>query len=129
MAAKKKEKSTTKRQEVGRWGEGLAADYLCKAGFEVCERNIRTPEGEIDLVARSEDEIRFVEVKTRTSVEFGYPEEAVETMKLEHMQAAAEYYLDSHPENQENWHLDVIAVMGQPGHPEIEIQWIKDVDL
>lgn len=126
---KEKNHSITSKQRIGHWGEDLAAKYIREAGYEVLERNVRTPEGEIDLVVCKGNEIRFVEVKTRTSTSYGYPEEAVETVKLDHMQAAAENYLDTHVEFQEDWHLDVLAIIGKPGHTEIEFNWIKDADL
>lgn len=129
MEEKKEPKKNLYRQQIGRWGEQFAADYLVDSGFVVLGRNIHTPEGEIDLVVRSGKETRFIEVKTRTSKKFGYPEEAVESRKYDHMQAAAEWFLDQNPGLEEDWHLDVIAILGKPGSKDIEINWIKDAEL
>jgi len=78
----------TSRQVLGSWGESLAADYLSQRGYKILERNVRTPYGEIDLVARqdiekssqsrpyaraSEGVIVFVEVKTRSSMTYVCP--------------------------------------------------------
>ena len=112
----------TSRQALGAWGEDQAAAFLEKRGYAILDRNARTPYGEIDLVARQEfpgeagaggdskSMIVFVEVKTRTSLKFGYPEQAVNSRKQEHMLASAEAYLQSHPELEDDWRVDVIAV-------------------
>jgi putative endonuclease len=106
-------KPPTHNQQVGRWGESAAAAYLVAQGYEVIGQNIRTPYGEIDLVARRDGRTVFVEVKTRTSAAFGLPEEAVSQRKLEHMLRAAEHYAAAH--SIESWQIDVIAVEGKPG--------------
>jgi putative endonuclease len=79
-------------------------------------RNERSRYGEIDLLARAPDGMLvFVEVKTRTSRSFGYPEEAVDARKLEHLVSAAEAYLLEHPEmDEQGWRIDVIAIEGRP---------------
>lgn len=108
------------RQDLGRWGEAQAADYLLARGYEILDRNVRTPNGEIDLLTRHEQMLVFVEVKTRTSTRFGYPEEAVNAAKQAHMQAAAEAYLQTQDEAATTWRLDVIAVLyRRKGPPEI----------
>ncbi len=107
----------THKQRIGVWGERVAAGYLEKLGFIVLARNVRTPHGEIDLVARaSGGELVFVEVKTRTSGSFGLPEEAVDARKLEHLFRAAEVYLQERPElADQEWRIDAIAIQGRPG--------------
>ena len=110
--------SKTHQQYIGRWGETVAAYYLESRGYQVLERNVRTPHGEIDLIARQEKigGLVFVEVKTRTNDAFGLPEEAVDTKKLDHLFLAAEAYLSTHPEQAAlPWRIDVIAIQGKPG--------------
>jgi putative endonuclease len=51
-------------QKIGRWGEEIAAVYLEKKGYDLINRNVRTPYGEIDLIARQRGRVIFVEVKT-----------------------------------------------------------------
>ena len=66
------------RQEVGKLGERLAASFLKKEGMKVLYRNFRAPKGgEVDLVCRDGDTLVFAEVKTRTSLRYGRPAEAV----------------------------------------------------
>jgi putative endonuclease len=105
----------TRRQRIGIWGERIAAEYLSAQGYLILARNVRTPHGEIDILARREQLLVFIEVKTRTTKGFGYPEEAVTARKQAHMLAAAEDYLQSHPEAVEAWQFDVIAVEGKSG--------------
>ena len=109
------------RQELGRWGEAHAADYLQQQGYTVIARNVRTPYGEIDLIVQqlskiTEDEIItvFVEVKTRTSKTFGYPEESITPRKQLNLVSAAQYYLQEHPDLDKNWRIDVIAIERYP---------------
>lgn len=107
------EKHPTHNQEIARWGEATAAEYLATRGYVITARNARTPYGEIDLVAQLGSVAVFVEVKTRTSNTYGLPEEAVNPRKLEHMLRAAEHYAEQH--EIDHWQLDVIAIEGRPG--------------
>lgn len=107
----------THNQKIGRWGEAAAAEYLAVRGCEVIARNVRTPYGEIDLVACRGDVTVFVEVKTRTSGTFGLPEESVNARKLAHMQAAAGHYAAEN--GIDHWQIDVISVEGRPGSPPL----------
>ena len=118
------------RQEIGRWGEAHAADYLIEQGYKILGRNERTPYGEIDLVAlmvsdptaepsQSQEVLLFVEVKTRTSRTFGYPEEAVTPRKQINMISAAQHYLQEHPDLDLDWRIDVISIERYPDRAPI----------
>ncbi len=96
-------------QRVGKLGEDAAAAYLEARGYRIVGRNVRTPHGEIDLIARAGDHIAFVEVKTRTGTAFGAPETAITPAKWAHMVAAAEYWLYENAVDLD-WQIDVIAV-------------------
>ena len=104
-------------QRIGQWGESAAADHLAAQGWTVLARNVRTPYGEIDLVAQHGDVTVFIEVKTRTSDSFGPPEVAISARKQQHMLAAAEHYAAEH--NINHWQIDVIAVEGRPGEKPV----------
>jgi putative endonuclease len=106
------------RQDLGRWGESLAGDFLRKKGYTIISCNERTPYGEIDLVAvcsseeepDSADVLVFVEVKTRSSRKFGYPEESITARKKTNLIAASQCYLQEHPELDMGWRIDVISI-------------------
>jgi putative endonuclease len=100
-------------QNIGKWGEDIAAEHLTQHNYEIINRNVRTPYGEIDIVARQGDITIFVEVKTRTSNKMGLPEESITPRKREHMLAAADHYA---MENEiDHWQIDVMAIEGKPG--------------
>ena len=68
----------TGKMEAGAFGEQLAADYLEARGFRVRSRNYRYGKSEIDLIVQRDDWLIFVEVKARSSVEYGHPEDFVD---------------------------------------------------
>ncbi len=107
----------THNQKVGQWGEQAAADYLVSKGYEILARNVRTPYGEIDLIAKKDDFTIFVEVKARTNAKFGPPEIAVTPRKQQHMLSCAEHYAQQN--EIDHWQIDVIAVEEINGKPEI----------
>lgn len=98
------------RQDIGRWGEKQAEQYLREHGYEVLAKNVRTAYGEIDLIARQADCLTFVEVKTRRTNSLGPPEVSVSARKRHHMQAAARAYVHGLGNPPESWVIDVISV-------------------
>ncbi len=116
----------SQRIETGQWGESAALDFLLTKGYSLLERNFRSPDGEIDLVMKNGGELVFVEVKTRTSHAFGYPEEAVDDEKLDHIEAATSWYLMEHPEFEDNWRFEVVAVTGSPGCTSPQVDWFTN---
>lgn len=112
----------TDKIKTGNKGENLAADFLRKKGFEVIAKNYRFKHAEIDLIIRRDDWIIFVEVKTRSSTNYGQPEEFVDFNKGRKMFEAAEEYIYSN-----NWHghirFDIVSVkLGR----EIVIEHFED---
>ena len=99
-------------QQIGKWGEDAAAEYLLKSGLEIIARNVRTPYGEIDIVTKKGDVTVFVEVKTLRSSQNFFPEQNVTARKREHMLAAADYYAAEH--DIDHWQIDVISIEGKP---------------
>jgi putative endonuclease len=97
-------------KELGKWGENLAKSFLEEKGYQVIFCNYFTEYGEIDIIASKDNHIHFVEVKTRRTKQFGHPEEAITNQKLAHMIDSAEAFLQSHPEFDGDWQMDVIAI-------------------
>lgn len=101
-----------------RRGAGLAAEesacrHLERQGFTVEERNYRAPGGEIDIVARRDGLLVFVEVRSREDGDFGSPEETVGARKRLRIAAAARRYLSAAPPGSwEEARFDVIAIEG-----------------
>lgn len=77
---------------LGSKGETIATKYLSSRGYEILERNFKKRYGDIDIVAQIGDTMVFVEVKTRTSDEYGGGEEAINRAKIYRLIKAAQYY-------------------------------------
>jgi len=118
---------TSRKQSLWKWGEEVAACYLMDRGYQILERNRRTPYGEIDMVTwlpisqpesrDTEGVVVFIEVKTRASTSLGYPEISITPRKQAHMLDAAHHYLVEHPELKADWRIDVIAIQHlKPDH-------------
>jgi putative endonuclease len=110
---------------LGSKGEELAVRHLKKRGFKVIERNYHCPAGEIDLVAREKNTLVFVEIKARSSSDFGLPQEAVDRFKQEKLiKAARSYMAERHLSEDIPARFDVVAIHLAPAGPHIEL--IKD---
>jgi len=110
------------RQGLGRTGERLAAQVLVGQGYHILERNFRCRHGEIDLVAEDEQDLIFVEVKTRRGISYGLPEEAITLHKQRKLMEVASYYLDLHECPDRSWRIDVVAVQMSKGGKLEEIR-------
>lgn len=115
------------RKSLGNWGEKIAAEYLLEKGYLILERNYRSSYGEIDLIVQIDKVTVFVEVKTRSSNRFGYPEEAVTRAKMEHLFSSAQAYLQTHPEISGDWRIDVIAIARSRGVLPEEIVHFENI--
>ncbi|MBA7479693.1 hypothetical protein ES707_15129 [subsurface metagenome] len=107
-----------KRRDTGILGEKLAKDFLKKRGYRILETNYRCPEGEIDIIARQKDYLVFVEVRTKTSLEFGSPEESITPAKMARLRATASHFQQTHDNLPPLWRIDVVAIeLNQRGEP------------
>jgi putative endonuclease len=97
------------KQSIGKQGEEMAARFLEAQGFQVVARNYRYKHAEIDLIVKKDDWLIFVEVKTRSSSDYGEPESFVDYKKGRKIMEAAEEYIFSN-----NWHghirFDIVSV-------------------
>jgi len=112
-------------KNLGKWGEETAASFLLKKGYQLIDKNWRTREGEIDLVMRDGSTLVFVEVKTRSNKNFGYPEEALSEKKLEHLVSAGEQFLQNYG-GDPDYRIDCVAIIGRP-HGPVEIEHILGI--
>ena len=110
---------------LGKIGEKIAVKYLQKQNYKIITTNFYTRKGEIDIIAKQNKEIIFIEVKTRTSEEFGKPAEAVTYFKQKHMYQAAQYYIYKSNQNIKYIRFDVIEVYIKNG--KIRINHIKQI--
>jgi putative endonuclease len=98
------------RQEVGKLGEKLAQKFLKKRGYHIRETNFRCHGGEIDIIARKGDYLVFVEVRTKSNLEFGTPEESITQAKKQKLVASALVYINTHQALPSLWRIDVVAM-------------------
>ncbi len=112
------------QQEHGRWGEELAIDFLNREGLKVVVKNWRYKRAEIDIIARENKILVFVEVKTRAYADFGRPEEMVSKRKQRLIIDAAMAYMRSVGHE---WEIrfDIVAVLGTPG-AQVEVRHFRD---
>ena len=103
-------------------GEDLASEYIKNHGYKILERNFRKGYGEIDIIAIEGQILCFIEVKTRTSNQFGSPLEAINYWKLKTLTKTAQYYKMLHKNTPESLRIDAISVeLSQNGDHKIEI--------
>ncbi|QAT43208.1 YraN family protein [Aminipila luticellarii] len=98
---------------LGLQGEEVAANYLQNKGYQVLERNFRCKMGEIDIIACIDRTLVFVEVKTRRSLNYGLPCEAVTKTKKLHIRKVAAFYVMKNKIGNINRRIDVVEILYQ----------------
>lgn len=102
---------TTRTQGLGAYGESLAARHLVAQGMVVLDRNWRCEQGEIDLVLRDGDVLVICEVKTRSSVAYGTPLEAVTQAKAARLRRLAACWLRDHSVRPPDVRFDLVGIL------------------
>ena len=103
------------RLSLGDRGEAAACGFLKEKGYEILEKNYKCKIGEVDMIARRKGRLAFVEVKTRTSGQFGAPQEAVDLRKQEKILKLAQWYLKEKGLGEIPVAFDVVAVLWKEG--------------
>jgi putative endonuclease len=112
-------KEMAAHNELGRKGEDMAVAYLEAKGHRILERNWSSACGEIDIISKHEGCIVFVEVKTRSSTAFGYPEDAVNERRMRRLTSVAIYYVKKNRITAPT-RFDIIALVWNKRQLEIE---------
>ncbi len=84
-------------KEIGNFGENTAAQHLSELGYEILYRNWRYKHLEIDIIASKDNLLHIIEVKTRSSIEFGYPEQFINKQKMQFLKNAAAHFQYQNP--------------------------------
>lgn len=113
--------------DIGKWGEALAREYLIKDGYAIVETNARIGHYELDIVAMHADKIVFVEVKTRAAGEITDPLEAIDEKKMRRLCRAAEAYIEARNIPYEA-RFDVFSIVGTPSMPAESVKIIHIAD-
>ncbi len=119
------------KQEEGKRGEDYAILYLQKHGYKIIERNFRTRNGEIDIVAVDKTErpfvLAFIEVKTRFSTQFGKPIESINYFKLQALKRTALFYANTHSNLPSQLRIDAVTIIFDYANKVKEVNLIKNI--
>lgn len=108
----------TPKRQLGNRGEDIACDFLINNGFRIIGRNISNKLGEIDIVARKDRVLHFIEVKTGNANEKISPEENLNYHKIRKFLRAVEIYISNNKiSEQQRWQMDAIVVVFNGSHP------------
>ena len=110
--------------ELGCKGETAAASFLKREGYKIICTDYRTKLGQIDIIAKDRDTVCFVEVKTRSTLRFGQPDEAVEIFKQRKISQSALIYLKEKKLLESRARFDVVRILYNDNEPQVEL--IKD---
>lgn len=111
--------------ELGAFGESFAASWLVQHGYQILDQNWRGSRVELDIVAKQNNTIIFVEVKTRSSNFSGFPAEAVTNNKLKNIKSAALQWLEAHETKSHGLRIDVLSLLYT--EPNFQVTHIKGV--
>jgi putative endonuclease len=112
---------TSKRIELGKFGEVLALKKIKLLGYKNIIRNYRCPLGEVDLIAKDGDTLAFIEIKTRKGKSIGYAKEAVNARKRRQLSKVALAYMKSNDCWETKARFDVVAINIERDKPQIEV--------
>ena len=116
-------------QELGFLAENIVARYLEDGGYEILDKNYRKPWGEIDIIARKDDVVVFVEVKANSRATEGLdPEVRVDWKKTAKIKRVAAFYLeDTFGDMEREWQIDVISVTFDTENEKARIKHFKNI--
>lgn len=106
---------------LGRSGEEAAGRFLKEKGYKILKRNYKSKLGEIDIIAQDRDTLCFIEVKTRRSLKYGLPSEAVCGFKQSKISKAALVYLKENNQLDSKARFDVLSVTYSQDHPKFDL--------
>ncbi|MCF7559700.1 YraN family protein [Sabulilitoribacter multivorans] len=108
-----------KHNELGKKGEQLAVDFLLKKGYDIIERNYRFDKAEVDIIAQQKYTLAIIEVKTRSSTDFGNPQDFVKPKQIKNLVKAVDEYVTVNALDVEV-RFDIIAIVKETKDYTIE---------
>jgi len=116
-------------KQVGAGGEAFARSYLDKISYTIIDTNVYSRWGELDIVAKKDKKIYFIEVKTRNNMRQGLPYEAVRIPKLFHLMRSIHHYIKTRNLYKYRFQLDVIAIMLNTDQSLKELKHYENVEV
>ena len=104
-------KMSKTKQILGAKAETLAFNLLRRRGYKIIARNFRCCFGEIDFIARRGKTIVFIEVRARTSAQFGFPQETIRPKKIKHLLRSAQFYIHNYADPEGEFRFDAVAIV------------------
>ena len=111
---------------LGKKGEAKAKELLVAEGYTVLETNYTCFLGEIDIIAREKNSVCFIEVKTRRSLDFGFPAEAIDKKKQKKIELVARYYLNQRRIDSKEYRFDIVEVYYNKQNEFLDSAIIRD---
>ncbi len=96
--------------QLGKIGEDMAADYLASHGYDILERNYRFQKAEIDIIVKKDNVIAVVEVKTRSTLDFGSPKDFLKPTQIQRLVKAIDNYIVEN-DFEEEVRFDIISIL------------------
>ncbi len=112
---------------IGKKAEYLAADFLEKNGYRIIKRNYSTKFGEIDIIALKENYLCFIEVRSRTSIDFGLPEESLTSAKKRHLELAARDFIKAKNLKDPVCRFDMVCILFDKNQSPVSIKIENDI--
>jgi putative endonuclease len=105
--------------ELGKKGEELAVEFLLKKGYKIVSRNFKFQKTEVDIIARKGKTLAIIEVKTRSTPDFGDPQEFVKAKQIQNLVKAVDYFVDEHDLDVEV-RFDIVAIIKNKAGTRLE---------
>lgn len=118
------------KEKIGKEGEDIAVKFIKDRGYKIIERNFKSKRwGEIDIIAKINDKLVFVEVKTRTKGGFVSPTDSVDSHKIRTLKRTAQFYKIKNPKTPNSLRLDLISIILHPETQEpLKIEHFEDIE-
>lgn len=113
-------------RQFGSYAEGLVIKFLQEQGYKILQKNYRCKFGEIDIIAKHQEFLVFIEVKARTSCKFGLPQDSINYHKQQKIRNVSQVYLSVHNLHQKPIRYDVVALLFNKQYELEKIEVIKN---
>lgn len=105
--------------DLGKKGEDLAVEFLLKKGYKIVARNFTFQKSEVDIIARKNNVLAIIEVKTRSTSDFGNPQEFLKVRQIQRLVKAVDYFVTEHNMDVEV-RFDIIAIIKNKSGSRLE---------
>ena len=105
--------------ELGNIGEEMAVEFLLKKGYKIVSRNFKFQKAEVDIIARKGNTLAIIEVKTRSTPDFGDPQEFVKAKQIMNLVKAVDHFVTDHDLDVEV-RFDIVAIIKNKAGTRLE---------